>query len=177
MASSSKPVAEGARESIPARWVVLPLLVVVLLAIAHEWQRGRARLTASRALSGLESSVARSLATGGAAEAQLQAGVQLLRKLDEEKLDPSEVGIPMALGSHYLLLESPDAAIRWYETALALETRPEILINLARAHRMAGNEEQALLYLEQAQVLDPLRYSASATDDGRTRRRKKRSGR
>jgi tetratricopeptide (TPR) repeat protein len=78
--------------------------------------------------------------------------IRNLRRAAE--LDPLDPGIPMLLGSQYLLLDRPQEAIAAYEEAMALEPRPEFYLNLGRALRRAGDEEAAEEAFETAVVLD-----------------------
>ena len=121
-------------------------------------ERSRERLTVSRVLSEIEIQVQILQRKGELREQQLLANIELLKRI--EALDPSEAAIPLQIGSHYLLMQRPSAAVRWYEKALALEPRPEVLANLSLAYRMANDAEQANEYLRKAQILDPKRFGA-----------------
>lgn len=136
--------------------LALPLLLILLWALAVEWQRTQARLTASRELLRIEADAQAAMRLPELPREQLMKQIEVLRAL--EPLDPSEFGIPLAIGSHFLLLGSSSSAIRWYEQALRLEIRPEILYNLARAQALAGNAETSAESLEKARVLDPQRF-------------------
>lgn len=68
---------------------------------------------------------------------------------------PGEVGVLVARGSQYLLLQRAEAAERAYRAALALEPRPEIYLNLARALRLGRRTAEASAQLEIALRLAP----------------------
>ena len=133
------------------------LILVAGVALVH-WERSRERLTVSRVLSDIEVQIQILQRKGQLREQQLRANIELLKRI--EALDPSEASIPLQIGSHYLLMQRPSAAVRWYEKALALEPRPEVLANLSLAYRMANDAEQANEYLRKAQILDPKRFGA-----------------
>ncbi len=83
----------------------------------------------------------------------LDTNIERLRQA--APLDRREVGIPIALGSQYLLGGQVESAIRAYEEALRIEPRPEIYLNLARAHAMAGRDAQARDNMDLAVKLNP----------------------
>lgn len=56
---------------------------------------------------------------------------------------PLDVRVPFLLGSVSLLLHQPAEAMVRYREALAIEERPEIDLNLSRAHREAGDAADA----------------------------------
>ena len=64
----------------------------------------------------------------------------------------------MAVGTYWFLAGNPQQAVDWYERSLALELRPETLVNLAGALRLLGSEE-AVARADQAEEralrLDP----------------------
>jgi tetratricopeptide (TPR) repeat protein len=155
--STRRGRAEVAARAVNGWKLAVPLLLVLLWAMAGQWQRTRARLTASRELLRIEADALEAARQAALPRELLQSQIEVLRALGP--LDPSEFGIPLAIGSHFLLLGSSSSAIRWYEQALRLETRPEILFNLARAQALAGNVELSAEYLEQARRLDPLRFA------------------
>jgi tetratricopeptide (TPR) repeat protein len=126
------------------------LLALALLAQTVRW---RDRLLGSRLLKNVE------LLTGAAIEnrrAPAQFFADALESLGRAaRLDPVEVGVPIARGNLYLLLSRPDPAIRAYRESLALEPRPEGYYNLGRALWLAGRRPEALRSFELAVRLDP----------------------
>jgi tetratricopeptide (TPR) repeat protein len=158
--SVAKPSETEPSDGRTVRKSLLGLIVVLgalVMGVVH-WERSRERLTVSRVLSDIEIQVQILQRKGELREQQLQANIELLKRI--EALDPSESAIPLQIGSHYLLMQRPSAAVRWYEKALALEPRPEVLANLSLAYRMANDAEQANEYLRKAQILDPKRFGA-----------------
>jgi tetratricopeptide (TPR) repeat protein len=134
---------------------ILAILLTLLLFLATLGQtvRWRHRATASRLLRQVEL-ISMAAASAGQAPPQL-----MLRNLEALRqaapLNPAEVGIPIARGTQYLFLARPEAALRSYEEALALEPRPEGYLNLGRAQWLAGRREEARHSFELAARLDP----------------------
>ena len=96
------------------------------------------------------------MAAAAAGQAQprlMAANLEMLRQA--APLDPAEVGIPIARGTQYLFLAGPEAALRSYEEALALEPRPEAYLNLGRAQWLAGRRDEARRSFELAVRLSP----------------------
>jgi tetratricopeptide (TPR) repeat protein len=94
------------------------------------------------------------MARTGQAPRELVSGhFRLLRQA--RRLDPSEVGVLVALGGQYLLLGQPEPAIATYREALALEPRPETYLNLGMALFEAGRPEEARAAFETAVRLAP----------------------
>ena len=71
-------------------------------------------------------------------------------------LDPTEIGVPMARGSQYLLLRRPADALAAYEEGARQEPRPEIFLNIGRAARMLGDTRRARDAFARAIRLNPL---------------------
>jgi tetratricopeptide (TPR) repeat protein len=115
--------------------------------------RASARIEASRILRRVEAASLAAVAAGRAPRALFALHLRRLERA--AALDPSAVGVLVAKGSQYLLLRRPQEAIAAYRQALALEPRPEIHLNLARAYRMAGRAEAARRHREIAVLLDP----------------------
>lgn len=138
-----------------ARALSLGLALVLVAALVGQTVRTLDRLAASTALRGAE---VRTLAavrrSGPAAGTQLR--VELARLEEARRRDPGEVGIPLAIGSLYLLLGSNEQAVAAYEEALALEPRPEIYLNLGRAQLAAGRPDEARESFALAVELQPL---------------------
>jgi tetratricopeptide (TPR) repeat protein len=136
---------------VNGRVLVWPLVLVLGLALVGQTVRWWERLTASRLLNTAER------LTMPAYHARrtdvLYANIGRLRRAG--RLDPLEVGIPIARGSQRYLLRQPQAAIDAYEEALRLEPRPEIYLNLGRAFNLAGRTEEAGRAFGLALKLDP----------------------
>jgi Flp pilus assembly protein TadD len=131
-------------------WVLMPLLVLGLLA---QTGRMRDRLLASRMLRQVELLSMAALSRGEMPRGLAPANLEVLRRA--AALDRTEVGIPIARGTQYLLLNNGDQAAAAYRAALELEPRPEIHLNLGRALLMAGDPEGARRELALAVRLDP----------------------
>jgi tetratricopeptide (TPR) repeat protein len=130
-----------------------PVLVLLVLGLEGQTVRWHHRLKASRLLRQVEV-LSMAAASAGQAPTQLMAGnLEALRQA--APLDPVEVGIPIARGTQYLFLARPEAALRAYEEALALEPRPEGYLNLGRAQWLAGRKDEARRSFELAVRLDP----------------------
>jgi O-antigen ligase len=129
------------------------LAAVVVAALVFQGYRWRDRLLASALLRQVEL-VSISAATSGHAPGNLlPAHLELLRRA--AALDPSEVGIPIARGSQFLLFGDPRAAIPEYRAALALQPKPEIYSDLGRAYLASGDLEEARRNFRLAVRLDP----------------------
>lgn len=131
-------------------WVVLPLLALALLA---QTGRMRDRLLASRMLRQVELLSMAALSRGEMPRGLVPANLEMLRRA--AALDRTEVGVPVARGTQYLLLGNGDQAAAAYLAALDLEPRPEIHLNLGRALLMAGDQEGARREFRLALRLDP----------------------
>jgi Flp pilus assembly protein TadD len=145
-----KDTAPPPRRNSPLVWVVVPLLVLALL---FQTGRMRDRLLASRMLRQVELLSMAVLARGEMPRGLIPSNLELLRRASV--LDRTEVGIPVARGTQYLLLRNGDSAAAAYREALTLEPRPEIHLNLGRALLMAGDREGARRELGLAMRLDP----------------------
>jgi tetratricopeptide (TPR) repeat protein len=148
----SEAAEEGAGAGRPA-W--LPWLAAGLAALALVAHTGRAqdRLAASKQLRVVKV-VSEQMAGAGRAVDQLMAGnFRLLR--DAERRDPSELGVATALAGQYMLLEQYDQAIAEYRELLEREPRPEIYLNLGRALRESGRDDEARDAFEKAVRLAP----------------------
>lgn len=134
------------------RW--LSSILAVLLLVAGYWQlgRGRDRQRASALLYEVEAISLGLISAGQAPRAYLQQNIRNLRTAAE--LDPLEVGIPLALGSQFLLLRSNLAAADAYRHALTVEPRPEVYLNLGKALYLAGHRQEAGESFEKAVALD-----------------------
>jgi O-antigen ligase len=128
-------------------------LAVLILALGFQTVRLRDRLLASSLLRGAETRTLAAAATGRIASTVLQENLLDLERA--ARLDPVEVGIPLARGSQFLLMRRADAALESYERALALEPRPEIYLNRGRARLLAGQAAAAGEDFALAARLDP----------------------
>jgi tetratricopeptide (TPR) repeat protein len=131
-------------------------IVAAVLVVALMWQtmRVRDRIEAGRLLARVE---ARTLAAVSAGRAPSTMFGEHLQWLDRAaRLDPSEIGIPLARGTQFLLLRRPAEAIASYEAALALEPRPEIHLNPGRAFLLQGDRTRARAAFTRAVELNPL---------------------
>lgn len=133
------------------RVLAWPLLLLLVLALAGQTIRWDDRITANRALRGIEALTAAAIRVGRADV--LRANIESLRRM--EKRDPLEVGLPLARGSQHLLLRQGQAAISAYEEAVKLEPRPEIYLNLGRALALEGRTEEARRNFRIAMRLSP----------------------
>ena len=134
----------------PLAWVVVALLVLVLLG---QTGRLRDRLTAGRMLRQVELLSMAAIARNQLPRGLVAANLELLRRA--AALDPTEIGIPVARGTQYLLLGNGSSAAQAYREALALEPRPEVYLNLGRALAAAGQIEEAREQFRIAVRLDP----------------------
>jgi len=130
--------------------VVVAGVLLATLFLTLRWDLRR--LEASRALHQAEIITVGALSVGQVPRVLLQQNIRDLRQAAEK--DPLEVGIPIALGSQYLLLRSPQASQEAYRSALALESRPEIYLNLGKAYQLAGDLNEAWKFYDQALLLD-----------------------
>jgi cytochrome c-type biogenesis protein CcmH/NrfG len=131
-------------------WIAVPLLALALLA---QTGRMRDRMTASRMLRQVELLSMAMIARGEVPPQLVSANLELLRRA--AVLDPTEVGIPIARGTQYLLLGNGSSAAAAYNDALELEPRPEVYLNLGRALVVAGEPEKAREPFRLAVKLDP----------------------
>lgn len=130
------------------RALVWPLVLVLGLALAGQTVRCRERMDASRILKAVERRTLTARRTS-----ELRENIRQLHKAG--RLDPLEIGIPIARGSQHYLLRQSQAAIDAYEEALRLEPRPEIYLNLGRALELAGRKEEAGRAFRLALRIDP----------------------
>jgi tetratricopeptide (TPR) repeat protein len=135
-------------------WIALAGLV------ALSWwsvERASERMRANLVLQAAETrgaQIAAQLSTlGPQARPLLAANLQALREVVDRA--PADPRIPLAIGSHYLLLDNPTEAIEWYRRALEVEPLAEINLNLGRAERLAGAATAALEHFRTAVALDP----------------------
>lgn len=131
-------------------WVVF---ACSLAALVGQSVRGAHRLSASQTVKAVEARTFEVVGLGRAPAGLLHANVVELERA--ARLDPSNVGVLIALGSQYLVMHVPDAAIETYRRALRLEPRPEIYLNIARAYLMEGNRAEARRNFRVALQLSP----------------------
>ncbi|HEY3571636.1 MAG TPA: tetratricopeptide repeat protein [Thermoanaerobaculia bacterium] len=136
------------------------LTLLLFLALAGQTVRWRDRLTASRLLANAEA-LTLAVAAGQIPPRALSDNLVSLR--EAAALDPVQVGIPIARGSQYLLLDRPEPAEESYLEALRLEPKSEVYLDLGRAQWMAGRKEEALRNFELAVRLDPRLVSVLPT--------------
>ena len=129
------------------------LVTLLALALAGQTMRWRHRAMASRLLRQVELVSDAAYRYGQAPPQLMMENLEALRRA--APFDPAEVGIPIARGTQYLFLARPEAALRAYEEALALEPRPEGYLSLGRAQWLAGRREEARRSFELAVRLDP----------------------
>ncbi len=127
-------------------------MMLTLFALVWQVQDGRKRMAASRLLYRAEAISLEVMAAGTAPRAYLQQNLRDLRRA--ANLDPLEAAIPLALGSQFLLLDSPQAAQEAYLQALEIEPRPETYLNLGKAQFRSGQEEAARENFDRAIKLD-----------------------
>ncbi|REJ81860.1 MAG: O-antigen ligase family protein [Acidobacteria bacterium] len=73
---------------------------------------------------------------------------------------PADARLPLAIGSYWLIAGDHERAEKRYRESLAIELRPETLLNLARALRGQGRDEEAAAAEARAVALDPYRRRA-----------------
>jgi tetratricopeptide (TPR) repeat protein len=135
--------------------VLFPFIFAALIA-ALVWQtlRVRDRIEAGRILASVEARTLTAMRAGSAPPAVFEAHLAWLDRAG--RLDPLEIGIPIARGAQFLLLGRPDEAIAAYRAAAALEPRPEIDLNLGRALWSRGSRAEAREAFARAVRLDPM---------------------
>jgi lipopolysaccharide biosynthesis regulator YciM len=117
-----------------ASWAAAALVLLALVAQTH---RAHDRLLASKTLLRAEQETLASSATGHLDPIVLRTNLARLRQA--ERWDPTEVRIPIAIGTMHLLLHHPRDAVDAYRAALKVEERYEIYQNLAEAQHRAGD--------------------------------------
>lgn len=132
---------ERAPEGTGGRAVAGIAAVAVLAALAFQTDRAIDRLGASKRLRVAKVMSDQMSRSGRAPRAVVAGNLRVLR--EARRLDPSEVGIPVALAGQYMLLERSDAAVEAYREAQELEPRPEVYLNLGHALLAAGRRDRA----------------------------------
>jgi O-antigen ligase len=144
---------EEERTGIPGTtlgWLLAALVVVALVLQGNRW---RDRLLGSAMLRQVELVSISAASSGHAPGNLLPSHLELLRRAAD--LDPSEVGVPIARGSQFLLFGDPRAALPEYRAALALQPKPEIYADLGRAYLASGDLDEARRNFRLAVRLDP----------------------
>lgn len=142
-------------------WIVSPLLAVALVL---QGIRAERLWRVSRIVGAVEQATTEMSLSGRVSRSKVEYHLRLLR--EAERLVPSHVDIPVARGWQYLLTNRPEAAVRSFEEALAIEPRAEVYANLVQAHKMNGDLEAAAEAYRTALRLDPsLADSLSAFKD------------
>ncbi len=135
------------------RTLALVLGIVLVACLALQVHRTRDRLRAQRILKAVQVVSGQMAASGRVVPRVLWQHVRLLE--EAEGLDPSEAALPLARGSQFLLLDRPKEALEAYGRALDLESRPEIHLNLGRAHERLGDGAAARDHFATAMALAP----------------------
>ena len=150
-AAQARPRGQG--PSVPG-WVLAAAATAVLApSLVLHGRSLLGRLEASRILRTTTHVAQLAMASGPeAARPLLQANLRPLRRAAD--LDPASVSVPMAIGSHHLLLGNAAAAREAYERALRIEPRASLYINLARIRLAEGRRDEALALADVAVTLD-----------------------
>jgi tetratricopeptide (TPR) repeat protein len=138
---------------IRGRYLVWPVLAALLVALGLQTGRLRDRLRGELLLRQVELVLIAAAQSGQAPNQLLPENLARLRAA--ARFSPTEVGVPIARGSQYLLFGRVGSAIESYHEAAALEPRPEIYLNLGRAQWSAGQREEAKKSFQLAVRLDP----------------------
>ena len=144
-----EPAAARRSGLVPAALLGLALAV----ALGGQTVRLRDRLLANRLLRQVQGLTVAAANAGRLSSGLVAANLAALRRAAE--LDPTDVQILTTRASQFMLLERPQAALAAYQEALALEPRPEIYLNIARAYLAAGDMPRAQATFERARRLDP----------------------
>jgi tetratricopeptide (TPR) repeat protein len=147
-AQAKAPGARGARGWW--RIVAATFLGVTTLLGSHV---GVERLRANRILRDTEDRASAMAASGRIEPGILASSVSRLQGARRGARDDER--IPLAIGSHHLLLGDLESAEAWYQESLALAPRAETFLNLGRLHWLRGDVEQARNLFTKAVVLNP----------------------
>ena len=139
---------KSARAALP--WL-LPAALLVAFALDLKWSANILR--SQRLIRAVEGRTLAMIQSGKLQRPLIVSHIAALQ--DAKRYDPAEVASRMALGSEHFLLSDFVAARAAYEDALALEPRPEILLNLAKSYYAAGDPEPSKPYFARAAKLDP----------------------
>lgn len=130
---------------------LLPALLA--FAVVAQVRRSSELMRAQHLLYSVERRSMAMLRTGDLDKVKLRAHVAALA--EAQKLDWAEVQIPTQIGSQHLMLGELEPSRRAYSSALQLEPRPEILVNLGKVCYSQGAMKRAIRYFGQAALLDP----------------------
>jgi tetratricopeptide (TPR) repeat protein len=139
---------------IAARRAFPFVFAATIAALGWQTLRVRDRIEAGRILALVEARTVAALRARRAPPAVFEAHLAWLDRAG--RLDPLEIGIPIARGTQFLLLRRPDDAVAAYRAAAALEARPEIDLNLGRALWAGGNRGEAREAFARAVRLNPM---------------------
>jgi O-antigen ligase len=136
------------------KWLAGTVLAGLAAALLLHTVRFIERRQGSRLLRQVEL-VSEGIETGRFPVSLVSANIGALRRA--ENLDAVEVGIPIALGSQYLLMPhpDPDQALAFFAQAERLEPRPAIYILKGRALLAAGRRDDADREFRLGGKLDP----------------------
>lgn len=135
------------------RLLVWPVLLLLAWGLFAQTGRALDRLRGAVLLRQIELVLLAAAQRGQAPPQLLPYNLEQLRRA--ARWTPVEVGVPIARGSQYYLFGHLQAAIDAYEAAAAFEPKPEIYLNLGRAHFAAGHLEEARKSYALAVRLDP----------------------
>lgn len=135
------------------RFLVWPVLALLAWGLFAQTGRALDRLRGAVLLRQVELVLMAAAQHGQASPRLLPDNLERLRLAG--RWSPTEVGVPIARGSQYLLFGHLQSAIDAYESAAAFEPKPEIYLNLGRAHFAAGHTEEARKNFALALRLDP----------------------
>lgn len=159
-----RPRRAAPRRLSPRRLLAALGAAVAAVALFAQTGRGLDRLEASKRLR-VVTAVSREMEkTGRAPREMVAAHLRLLREAG--RLDPTVVGVPVAVAGQYMLLGRYESAIAVYREALELEPRPEIYLNLGNALRASGRSEEAREAYEKAVLLAPRLYRMVPAEAG-----------
>jgi hypothetical protein len=152
--TSTPPLTAGRR-----RWGWRFAALGLALALLVQAQRTRTALLTERILISAQAE-ATMLASRTAPRRteRLARNLAALQRAFERR--PFDERLPLAIGSYHLLAGRPQSAEEWYRKGLAIEVRPELLLNLGRALHQQGREDEAQAYLARLQKLEPHRRKA-----------------
>lgn len=132
------------------RWGLALLLLVACIAQA---KRAIDLLRAQRLLWAVEARTLALIRSRTLSREHVDAHLEALR--DAAALDRAEVAVRVAIGSQLFLRGDFDGAVRQYEDSLALEPRPEIYLNMAKARQAQGKISDARRLYATALRVDP----------------------
>ena len=147
------PPARSKARPGPRRGTAFAAAAVAALALVLQTDRALDRIAASKRLRAVEVLSEQMARSGRVPGALVGTHFRLLR--EARALDPSEVGVLVALGGQHMLLGQPERAAAVYREALALEPRPETYLNLGQALLASGRRDEAREAYDKAVRLAP----------------------